>query len=276
MTFPTDSTLAKKVAMKILDHDISIYNDAFLAKSIETRMKATGCATRQEYEAMLERDQGEDLTFLDSLHISYSEFFRNSLTFSVLEHIVLPKLIRNARETGRREIRIWSAGCAGGQEPYSIAILLEELIKNNCFETGYRIFASDVNKLQVRLARAGVFSEESMSNVTRKRLSSWFIRNGQQYAVHPELAEHIEFSEFDMLDSGMSCPPQSIFGGFDLVFCCNILFYYKQEQSARILSKIANCLGRDAYLVTGEAERGFVTGNSFKEAFPQSAIFQKI
>jgi chemotaxis methyl-accepting protein methylase len=211
-----------------------------------------------------------------STYVNYSEFFRNPLTFAVLEKIVLPDLIRRARELGRRELRIWSAGCAGGQEVYSVAMLLEELFEKSQQTFDYRIFATDAREAHIALGRSGVFNSDSLDTIGLKRLNRWFSPQGTQWAVSPLLAEHIDFSVFDLLDGELRSPPASIFGAFDMVICCNVIFYYKPERREIILNKLTKCLGEEAYLVTGETERGFILENGFREVCPQSAVFSKI
>jgi chemotaxis protein methyltransferase CheR len=213
---------------------------------------------------------------VESQYVNYSEFFRNPLTFAALEKIVLPGLLRTARNSGRRELRIWSAGCAAGQEPYSVAILLEEIMEKSGRTFDYRIFATDGLGAHISLARAGVFTDGALGNMSMKRLNRWFLRQADAWAVSPELAGHIDFSVFNLLNAALSCPAESIFGNFDLVLCCNLLFYYNTGPRKSILDKLTKCLGDKAYLVTGETERGFIMENGFRELFAESAVFSKI
>ena len=107
--------------------DISIYEDSFLDKAFQKKMAELNCQTVDEYADILEKNFSARADFLNSLNISYSEFFRNPLTYSVLERIILPAMSLKKGEPGRKEIRIWTAACAAGQETYSLAMLLEEL-----------------------------------------------------------------------------------------------------------------------------------------------------
>lgn len=213
---------------------------------------------------------------VESPYVNYSEFFRNPLTFAALEKIAVPELVRKARKAGRRELRIWSAGCAAGQEAYSIAMVIEELLEKTSQAFDYRIFATDACEAHVSLARAGVFGPDTLGNMGLKRLDRWFSRAGARYTVSPALAKHVAFSVFNVFENALSSPPESIFGNFDLVLCCNVLFYYKTGPREKILDKLAAGLGPGAYLVTGETERGFIMENGFRELFPESAVFGKI
>jgi chemotaxis protein methyltransferase CheR len=210
---------------------------------------------------------------INSLLNSYSEFFRNSLTFSVLERIVLPDIIFNENIEKRKTIRIWSAACASGQEAYSLAILLEGF-NNGAKKVAYRIFGTDIDNEQVRIAQQGHYSADQIGNVTHKQLKKWFAREGDQYKVMPELKSNIEFSVFDLLSSQYSSPPESIFGGFDIVMCANLLFYYQADSQKTIIEKIKGAMAENGYLITGETERDILLKHGFKEVFPQSAIYK--
>jgi chemotaxis methyl-accepting protein methylase len=260
--------------MQLLNHDISMYDESFLAKTQETRMAAIGCKSPAEYAALLVRDSAEQEVFYASLHVGYSQFFRNHLTYAVLEKIVLPELLKKALGNGRREIRIWSAGCSAGQEPYSIAILLEEIIVESKLPIDYRIFATDARESRIVKARTGRFSDEVLGNISLKRLGRYFVHQGFLYTIASSIAAHVDFSVFDQLDNTKYCPPSSIFGDFDLILCCNMLYYYNAEARKLILSKLTNCLGSNAYLVTGETERGFIIENGYSEVFEQAAVFK--
>jgi chemotaxis methyl-accepting protein methylase len=237
-------------------------------------MNEKGCVSAGEYCALLEADNGEQATFINSLKISYSLFFRNPLTCAVLERIVLPALALKKSPAGNREIRIWTAACAGGEEAYSLAMLLEELVAGNENVT-YRIFATDQSDVQVEKARTGEYAAAALNNLSLKRAGEWFARRGDAYTVKPELQEHIEFSTFDLFSEGSGCPAGSIFGDFDLVVCANLFFYYTEQHRDMILRKIGHCLAAGGYLVTGETERDIVMRHRYQELYPQSAIFTR-
>ena len=255
--------------------DVSRFDVSFLTRSFNKRMTETHCNSVEEYYSLLEQNKNEAEDFLHSLNISYSEFFRNSLTFSVLERIILPALIQKKKDTRHKEIRIWSAACASGQESYSLAMLLEELINSDSEKINYRIFATDQCESQVNDAWKGQYSADSLNNLNLKRVKQWFTKHGDIYTVKQELKKNIDFSVFDLLNEKLSSPPSSIFCDFDLVLCANLLFYYKPEFRKIILGKSTNSLANGGYLITGETERDILVRHNYHEVFPHSAIFQK-
>jgi chemotaxis protein methyltransferase CheR len=222
--------------------DIARYDINFLDKSFNNRMIETGCKYASEYSYYLEDHLDERKIFLASLNISYSEFFRNSLTFSALERIIIPLLVLRKKDSKRKEIRIWSMACAAGQEVYSLAILLEEFMSISNEKINYRIFATDQSEEQVDEARKGNYSADSINNLNLKRVKQWFTKHGDTYTAKQELKKNIDFSVFDLFSEELACPPLSIFGDFDLVICANLLFYYKNEYRKLILQKAGNCL----------------------------------
>jgi chemotaxis methyl-accepting protein methylase len=253
--------------------DLIRYNKSFLNKSIQKRISDNNSISFDEYCGILKNNSNERKILIESLRVSFSEFFRNSLTCAVLERLLLPLLVLKKKK--QKEIRIWSAACAGGQEAYSLAILMEELIEANQNDISYRIFATDHSEEQIQKAQQGQFPIASLKKSTLKRTEDWFTKQGDMYMVKSELKEKIDFSIFDLFNEKLSCPQVSIFGDFDLIVCANLLFYYEPEYQKRIIEKASNCLAMEGYFITDESERDIVNKYYFREIYPQSAIFQK-
>ena len=255
--------------------DISIFNEAFLENTIQTRMQVKSLINMVEYQEFLKNDNVEIQLLRDSLQIHYSEFFRVPLTFAMLEYIILPDLVQKRINEKRKEIRIWSAGCAAGQEPYSIAILMEELLTGENQKLNYRIFATDLDEKQLEIGRIGEYNPNALGKVSLNRTKTWFSKKGENYVILPSLQEKIEFTENNLLKEGKICPPSSIFGDFDLVFCSNLMIYYKPSFQNRILKKFEECIIQDGYLVSDLSEKAIVLRSGYKEVFPQTPIFQR-
>jgi len=253
--------------------NISKYDDNFLMKSIQRRMSETGCKTLGDYNSFVLKDINEAGWFIDSLQVCYTEFFRNTLTFSVLEKIIIPSLVMRTLKSNRNEIRVWSAACASGQETYSIAMLLNEFSTVKGKKINFRIFATDQSELQILEAKLGRYTEKELNSVSLKRVNQWFTKSDATYDVKPQLKENIEFSVFDLLNEEYSCPPTSIYGDFDLVICSNLLFYYQPEYRKKIIEKVNHCMSENGYLVTGESEREILNQCGLREMYPMSGIF---
>lgn len=252
--------------------DLSIYDEAFLKKSLERRIQAINVANL-DYDLYLQSNSNEAELLTASFNITYSQFFRNPLTFAVLEQLVLPHLLSNKPEGG--EIRVWSAGCSTGQEAYSIGVLLEELVKSSAKPMRFRIFATDLSTAALDMAREGIYDEDGISNLKLKYLKKYFSKVAENYIANPMLKQSIEFSEYDLMDQYSINPPGSIFGDFDIIFCCNLLFYYRNDVRRAIVKKLKRSLSDNGYLVTGEAESIFMgKDEELKILSSNSAIFQ--
>jgi chemotaxis methyl-accepting protein methylase len=138
-----------------------------------------------------------------------------------------------------------------------------------------RVFGTDVDPAQVALAMKAEYSRTNLNHVTLQRLARWFIQQGERYTLQDTIKENVEFSCFDLLDDELMYPPTSIFGGFDLVFCANLLFYYHIDAQHKILNKVNNSLNESGYLIVGEAERDILVNEGFVEILPHTGIFKK-
>ena len=256
--------------------NVSGYEETFIHRSIEKRIQEISWVGTDSYWLELENNEVERNHFLKLLQVSYSEFFRNPLTFAVLEKVVLPELIQQAVRNKHNKLRICSMACASGQEVYSLAMLLEEYLENESNPIQYSIVASDQSKSEIEQSRKGFYSNSALGNVSLKRLDRWFTKKNEGYQIKDELREKIDFSVFNVVSDARGCPPDSIFGDFDLIICANLLFYYKQEFQDAILDKAGKALSKVGYLVTGEVERPILIRNSFKEIYPFAAIFHKL
>jgi chemotaxis methyl-accepting protein methylase len=253
----------------------SVFDESFFNASIRRRAEIRKSATLEDYAVLCSDEISESDSLLASLCVGYSEFFRTPLTFACLEQIVLPDLVEKKKRTGCREIRIWSAACSMGQEAFSLAILYDELLARNPCDIKCRIFATDSNPDFISLAQKAQYPDSSMGKVSLHRIRSNFSSHDGLYEIDDRLKTYVDFSEFDLLNSTYASPKPSIYGSFDIVLCCNMLFYYSKEWRQRILDRLATSLVSDGYLVTGEAEREMVSKHAFTEVFDRSALFKK-
>ena len=254
--------------------DISMYADSFLDKSLEQRMQATACTSPDDYGVHLEDNPAEGKVLQASLQIHFSHFFRHPLTFAVLEGVILPELIHKKKQAQRSEIRIWSAGCAAGQEACSLAILLEEALGNGHAGLTYRIFATDLDQGRLEQAREGYYPAAALDNLSLKRTRTWFTPQAEGYRVRPALHKNLDFSTFDLIQNVGGCPPASIFGDFDLILCCNLLIYYRAMTQNAILDRFEGSLAPGGILVTGEAEHGLALARHYREVCPPAPLFR--
>jgi len=260
--------------MRLHGFDISSFEEGFLIKTLGKRRESAGSKTPEAYLELLSKNREEAGAFFSDLHVVYSEFFRNGVTFALLESRILPALSALVEKEVRRGLRIWCAGCAAGQEAWSVAMLLEDIAESRGRAVPSMIFGTDISDPDLDLARAGMYSPAAVRNVKKHLLEKYFTRQGEFFRVADSVRGNVHFSRLDLLDRALTCPDISVYGDFDLILCNNVLIYYNGGARRFILGKLLSCLSPRGYLVTGEAERSIIDRfGGFREFSAPAAIF---
>ena len=234
--------------------DLSGYRHAMLERRLRARMTRLDTTDFPAYLDRLRTDPHECDRLIDTIGINVSEFFRDPIVFEILAQDVLPDLIERRRRAGTREIRVWSAGCAAGEEAYSIAILLHRALKDEGSAWTTRIFGTDIDLDALVAANAGVYPTARFENTKLGVLNSYFVPDGEGYRVRPFLRKMVRFSRDDLTSPNSFAPAESVFGSFDLVLCRNVLIYFSREYQPRIVDKLCRSLAAGGCLVLGKAE----------------------
>jgi chemotaxis methyl-accepting protein methylase len=234
--------------------DVTSYCRSILSRRVDERMAAVGAEGHDRYLHLLETSPEELGRLVDSLTIKVSRFFRDPLAFEYLGEAVLPALLAAKAEGGDPGLRIWSAGCANGEEPYSVAILLRDLARRARKPLEATIFATDVDENALARGREALYPSESLENVRLGLLKSSFTSEGELYRVLPEIAEAVRFSLHDLAEPGSASPAESVFGSFDLVLCRNVLIYFEADLQQRVLERLCRSLAPGGHLLLGPAE----------------------
>ncbi|MGA1874500.1 MAG: CheR family methyltransferase [bacterium] len=234
--------------------DFSGYRSSLIERRLDRRMKATKSTDFSEYLSYLEDHQDELHNLVDALTIQVSRFFRNSLSFEYMADKILPSMLSEKLLRHDYTLRIWSAGCATGEEPYSIAILINELLLKESVTLSVNIFATDIDQNALEQARKAVYSSESLKEIKFGLLNKYFMKEEALFKLHPEIKQMVHFSFYDMLDKKSRVPPDSVYGHFDLVLCRNLLIYFNPECQNIIFDKLYHSLRQGGYLVLGKAE----------------------
>lgn len=245
----------------VLDHllhvrgvDFACCHPSMLERRIGQRMAAAGCVDLVQYHERLLADPTELDALLDAVTIKFSRFFRDPLTFELLAERVLPDLVLNKLRRRDASLRVWSAGCAMGEEPYSVAILLREVLARENGAMSLHIFATDVDQRALNTAKEAVYRSESLENVRYGHVARHFDAEGEAFRLHDEIRGLVSFSIHDILDRRHRVPAESIFGNFDLVLCRNLLIYFNAESQIRIFERLHQALVPGGWLVLGEVE----------------------
>src|SRR6266508_2619157 len=239
--------------------DFQPYKPSTILRRIARRMAVTHNQTLQDYEAYLEAHPEEIGDLLMAFLIKVTEFFRDAGAFTYLRDQILPHLIERGRENGH-VLRFWSAGCATGEEPYSLALLLAELLGKELPEWSIKIFATDIDEGAISFARRGLYPRNILGNMPDEYRQRFFEPVDQGYRIVKSLRQMVIFGQQD-LSRGAPFPR------IDLVVCRNLLIYFKPELQQHVLDLFAYSLHQvNGYLFLGKAET----------ARPSKAIFDLI
>lgn len=211
-------------------------------------------------------DSGEQERLLAALSVHVSHFFRNPSMFTKLEKVVIPELLERTR-LERSKLRIWSVGCAYGEEPYSVALLCENL---QAGKPRVSIIATDVSAEALRTARQGLFPQGRLENVSRSLSEEFFIPEQGNRRLVTKIREQVQFFRHDILTDAP-------FYRAELILCRNLLIYFSRRQQIEILEKLAGALLPGGYLILGRAETLAPSCRAFFHCVdPAERIYQRI
>jgi len=230
-------------------YDFRDYKHGTVTRRLQRRLYVTGATTYEEYAHFLENHPEEYQNLAEDLTIKVSGFFRSRHSFQQVARLVLPRLVAQKIKRGERNLRLWSAACARGEEPYSMAMLLADFLGNQLAEFEISIYASDINHQALAKAEAAVYSPKEVESLPPPTLANHFRRNGEGYVVNSNIRQMVSFSHFDLVSA---TPPP--FTTLDCIFCCNILIYLQRQLQEKVLSLVYNSLATSGYLVLGEVE----------------------
>ncbi len=243
--------------------DFTAYKRSTLTRRIDRRLALIDVGTYVEYLDYLEVHPEEFGQLFNAILINVTSFFRDPETFEYLRTEVVPTLL--ARKDPEEQLRIWSAGCASGEECYSVAMLLAEILGPESFRERVKIYATDVDEEELAMARAGSYSERQMEDLPEDLRAKYFEPNGSRSVFKKDFRRNIIFGRHDLLDDA---PISRV----DLLVCRNTLMYFNHEAQSRIVSRFRFALREGGYLVLGKAEMLL----NFAEAFSPVDLKQRI
>jgi chemotaxis protein methyltransferase CheR len=236
-----------RILKNLKGFNLDIYKDKCIKRRIAIRVRATHCASAEEYcEHLLHHEEELD-RLLKVLTIHVSQFFRNPPTYEKLQQEVIPYLFSLCRAEGRPELICWSVGCAGGEEPYSLALLFREAFARELLRTPVTILATDVDEIVLNQARRGEFTEDRLVEVPAEMKRRWFTASGGKHVLAPEIAAMVQFRQGNLCDA-------AAFTASDLILCRNVLIYFEREQQEKIINRFAEVLRPGGVLVLGKSE----------------------
>ncbi|AKB20261.1 MULTISPECIES: protein-glutamate O-methyltransferase CheR [unclassified Methanosarcina] len=261
--------LLKRVITESTGFNCEQYKEAHFRRRINIRVRATNSKSYEEYLKLLKKNSGEHEDLITALTINVSEFFRNPETFGVIEKEVIPFLIKSRSDSLVKSIRIWSAGCATGEEAYSLAILLHRVLGRDFDRYRISITGTDIDNLSLENARKGIYRENVLKNVDASIRKSYFVKKGETYQVSEQLKSMIRFKRHDMIS-------ESSTNRFDLIICRNAMIYFKKEIQEQLQLNFYHALNRGGFFVIGKAETLLGTAsNRFKPYNARERLYIK-
>ncbi len=238
----------------------------FLQDRLQRRLKECRLDSFYSYYRLLISDQGrQELSkLLEDLTVNETSFFRNKAQLELFQLDILSRLIRRKKETGEYFLRIWSAGCSTGQEPYTIAMLVAETLQSNQLRSApamptvwpkpiipnpwkIEILASDLNYSVLRAGQEGSYSASQMASVDYNYRLRYFDKVGERYAIKQAVKELVHFDFHNLKTEYL--PQQN-----DIIFCRNVMMYFDEAEQRRLVEKFSRCLNPGGYLFIGHAE----------------------
>lgn len=248
-----------------------------LQQLIASRMRARGIAEPEQYYQLLSEEtaqgQCEWEALVPSLTTGESYFFRDQGQFNLLKEVLLPELL--ARRRTQRTLRVWSAGCSTGEEPYSLAILLDQLLPD-LSQWDVLILATDLNQEAIAQARQGVYSNWSFRSVQPEVQQQYFRQRRNGWELDGRILEMVTFRMGNLIQDAFPST-YSDMHDMDLIICRNVFIYFQREALFSVAEKFAHTLREEGYLMTGHAELlGRQPDLLQPKIYPGSVVYQRI
>ena len=227
--------------------NMSAYKDTYIKRRVAIRMRSTHCRDAGDYCNLLRQSPHELDLLQKALTIHVSQFFRNPSMFDKLRTEILPGLFQERRAHGGGPLRLWCLGCAGGEEPYSLAIILREYFSKELRTVQAVINATDIDAETLTSARQAEYAEERLKDVPAAQKERYFRRSGHLFRLVPEIREMVNFLQSDITHTSGHIPS-------DLVVCRNTLIYFTRPDQEKILHGVADSMPDGGILVLGKSE----------------------
>jgi chemotaxis protein methyltransferase CheR len=227
--------------------NMSSYKDKCMKRRVAIRMRSTRCHDAAEYCNLLRQSPHELDLLQKALTIHVSQFFRNPSMFDTLRDVVLPGLFGASEKNGIGQLRLWCLGCACGEEPYSLALLLKEHFSKELRKVQTTIHGTDIDVETIRAAQQGEYFEERLKEVSADLRNRYFRPVGAHFRLVPEVRDMVTFLQGDITRT-------SEYVANDLVVCRNTLIYFTRHNQEKILHGIADILPAGGILVLGKSE----------------------
>lgn len=229
----------KLQVLRLTGIDLNAYKENQMKRRIDANIRKHGCENYEAYLALLKKDKVLYDEFLSYITINVSEFFRNPNQWITLEKEILPRLLEK-----KTSLKIWSAACSTGDEPYSLAMLLSRFMPLHQI----KILATDIDKEILAAAKRGEYVDKHIANIPKDLRSKYIKEQDGKYIIAPEIKNCITFKQHDLLKDPY---PTNV----DLIVCRNVLIYFTEEAKNSIYTRFSEALNKDGILFVGSTEQ---------------------
>jgi len=229
-------------------------NRSILESRLKERLREKKVDSVRSYYDTINRDKEELKGFLDSITTNLTRFFRNQAHFDALEKHVIPELINNIRKDNPGTIRFWSAGCSTGEEPYTIAMLMSEVLPPSW---KFEILASDISLKCLMTAKEGFYADNRIDGIPPNYLTKYFDKVEGGYKIHTDLQSKIKFDYHNLKnESGQR--------NLDIVFCRNVIIYFDEAAQTAVINRFWESMAPKSFLFIGHSESLFGMDTKFE------------
>jgi chemotaxis protein methyltransferase CheR len=228
----------KKWVMKDFNIDLSAYKSNQLHRRILSLMSRIGVDTLEDYIKLLKKDNVQRQKFLDFITINVTEFFRNPDIFDDFNKILKEDYLKH-----NSNLKIWSAACSIGAEPYSVSMLLD----SSSYRGTYKIIATDIDSTILAKAKKGIYSYNDVKNVKKEYLNKYFRIEGDKFIIDDSVKKNVLFKKHDLILDRYDKE-------FDIIICRNVVIYFNQDVKDRIYTRFSESLKKGGLLFVGATE----------------------
>jgi chemotaxis protein methyltransferase CheR len=227
--------------------DLHQYKNNYLRRRIDVRMRARSAKSYYEYYRLLTVDPSEYDNLLKDLTINVTHFYRDPEVYRIIEDEVLPLMIYNNVKKQRRNIRVLSVGCSSGEEVYSMAILLHELLGEEFNNFHVSINGIDIDDTSLNIAKQGKYPQQQIENIKDEYLDRYFSFDGEMYQISEEIRGMVKFKNLDIFKGKLGAH-------YNVIICRNVMIYFTKEMQDKLFMQFYDALINGGYLIIGKTE----------------------
>lgn len=228
--------------------DLAQYRPRYVERRLASRLHSLGLHSYRQYAAYIDGHPDEYAMLVDTLTINVTQFFRDTTVFDLFRKEIVPALLKDKIARHQRMIRVWSAGCATGQEPYSLAMSFLSAMGEKSHDYLLTVLGTDIDPKALAEAKRATYELNQLAHIPKIDQARYVDIRGDHFTIRPEVTRHCKFEYLNLFEDK---PIQVV----DVIFCRNVFIYFNREEQDRMLGVFWSALARGGYLVLGRSER---------------------